>query len=74
MLDTVCPGLPSQEGCFRTSRELPRHVGRLASPDKSESHGPQPAERQARDGAGWRRQPGAVAIPTTPAVATAEQD
>ena len=55
MLDTVCPRLPSQEGCFRTSRELPRHVGRLASPDKSESHGPQPAERQARDGAGWRR-------------------
>ena len=48
MLDTVCPGLTSQEGCFRTSRELPRHVGRLASPDK-------PAERLARDGAGWRR-------------------
>ena len=55
MLDSVCPGLPSQEGCFRTSRELPRQVGRLAGPDKSESQGPQPAERRTRDGAGWRR-------------------
>ena len=41
---------------FRTTRELPRQVGRLAGPDtgKSESHGLQPAERRARDGAGWR--------------------
>jgi hypothetical protein len=25
----------SEAGCFRTSRELPRHVGRLASPDRN---------------------------------------
>ncbi len=30
----------------RTNRELPRRVRRLASPDQSQPHGPQPAERR----------------------------
>ncbi len=43
-----------------TSRELPRPVRRLASPDKSEPHSPQLAERRrlqrssASSDAGWR--------------------
>ena len=33
MLNMDCPGLPTQEGCLRTSRELLRSVSRLVSPD-----------------------------------------
>ena len=33
MLNMNCPGLPTQEGCLRTSRELLRSVSRLVSPD-----------------------------------------
>ena len=33
MLHKDCPGLPTQEGCLRTSRELLRSVSRLVSPD-----------------------------------------
>ncbi len=36
VLDTICPGLPTQEGWFRTRRELTRQVRRLAGPDRSE--------------------------------------